>query len=194
VLGALVEPGGNALRSAQAAQPKPGDRALVLGPGTIGLLVAMFLRAAGAEVHIMGIAEPSLAFARTLGFEHCWTEAALPDLPLDAVIDASNAPHLPALALDLVEPAGRLVYVGLAGSHSRIDTRRLALKDVTAIGILSASPGLDDTIRAYAAGTIDPRPLVAATVGLGQVGRVLAGERPSDAGSGPKIHVDPRIT
>jgi hypothetical protein len=64
---------------------------------------------------------------------------------------------------------------------------------VTAVGILSASPGLDDTIHAYAAGTIDPRPLVAATVGLSQVGPVLAGERPSDARPGPKIHVDPRV-
>ena len=54
VLGALVEPGGNALRAAQAAGVGPGDRALVLGPGAIGLLVAMFLRAAGAEVHLMG--------------------------------------------------------------------------------------------------------------------------------------------
>ena len=74
-----------------------------------------------------------------------------------------------------------------------IDTRTLALKDVTAIGILSASPGLDDTIAAYASGAVDPRPLVAATVGLHQVGAVLGGERPQGAGPGPKIHVDPRL-
>jgi hypothetical protein len=74
-----------------------------------------------------------------------------------------------------------------------IDTRALALKDVTAIGILSASPGLDDTIAAYATGAVDPRPLVAATVGLHQVGAVLAGERPQGAGPGPKIHVDPHL-
>ena len=141
VLGALVEPGGNALRSAQAAGLGPGDRALVLGPGTIGLLVAMFARAAGAEAHLLGRSERSLAFARSLGFEHAWTDDDLPDLPIDAVIDASNAAHLPARALELVEPAGRVVYVGLAGSHSLIDTRALALKDVTAVGILSASPG-----------------------------------------------------
>jgi threonine dehydrogenase-like Zn-dependent dehydrogenase len=192
-LGALVEPGGNSLRSAQAAGLQPGDRVLVLGPGTIGLLVAMFARAAGAEVHLMGRSDRSLAFARTLGFEHTWTEDGLPDVPFDAVVDASNAAHLPARALDLVEPAGRVVYVGLAGSHSHIDTRALALKDVTAVGILSASPGLDATIEAYATGTVDPRPLVAATVGLDQVGVVLAGERPEGAGPGPKIHIDPRL-
>jgi threonine dehydrogenase-like Zn-dependent dehydrogenase len=193
VLGALVEPGGNALRSAQAAHLRPGDRALVLGPGTIGLLVAMFARAAGAEVHLMGRSYGSLDFARTLGFEHGWTEDGLPDLPFDAVIDASNSPHLPARALELVEPAGRVVYVGLAGSPSHVDTRRLALKDVTAVGVLSASPGLDATIQAYARGEVDPRPLVAATVGLDQIGAVLAGERPPGAGPGPKIHVDPHL-
>ena len=194
VLGALVEPGGNSLRAAQAAALEAGDRALVLGPGTIGLLVAMFARAAGAEVHLMGRSEESLAFPRSLGFHHAWTEGSLPDMPFDAVIDASNAAHLPALALDLVEPAGRVVYIGLAGSPSHIDTRTLALKDVTAVGVLSGSPGLDATIAAYASGAVDPRPLVAATVGLGQVGAVLAGERPESAGPGPKIHVDPRLS
>jgi threonine dehydrogenase-like Zn-dependent dehydrogenase len=191
VLGALVEPGGNALRAARAAALRPGDRALVLGPGTIGLLTAMFARAAGAEVHLMGRTEDSLAFARGLGFENAWPEGSIPDLPFDAVIDASNAAHLPALALDLVEPAGRVVYVGLAGVPSRIDTRTVVLKDITAVGILSASPGLDATIQAYADGSVDPRPLVAATIGLAQTGAVLAGERPAGAGPGPKIHVDP---
>ena len=167
VLGALVEPGGNALRAAEAAATRPGDRALVLGPGTIGLLV------------------------RGLGFAHTWTEDSLPDLPFDAVVDATNAAHLPGAALESVEPGGRVVYIGLAAEPSRIDTRTLVLKDVTAVGILSASPGLDATIRAYATGTVDPRPLVAATVGLDEAGPVLAGERPAGAGGGPKIHVDP---
>ena len=63
-------------------------------------------------------ASDSLAFARSLGFEHAWTEATLPRLPFDAVIDASNAAHLPALALDLVEPGRRVVYIGLAGVPS----------------------------------------------------------------------------
>jgi threonine dehydrogenase-like Zn-dependent dehydrogenase len=191
VLGALVEPGGNAYRAARAADVGPGDRVLVLGPGTIGLLTAMFLRAAGAEVHLLGRDEESLAFPRGLGFADAWTEPTLPALPFDAVVEASNAAHLPARALALVEPAGRLVYIGLAGSPSLIDTRTLALKDVTAVGVLSASPGLDATIAAYASGVVDPRPLVAATVGLDEVAAVLAGRRPAGAGPGPKVHVAP---
>jgi threonine dehydrogenase-like Zn-dependent dehydrogenase len=194
VLGALVEPGGNAFRAAQAAALTSGDRALVLGPGTIGLLAAMFARAAGAEVHLMGRSEKSLGFARSIGFEHVWTEDSHPSQPFDAVIDASNAAHLPALALDLVEPAGRVVYIGLASSESHVDTRTLVLKDVTAVGVLSGSPGLDATIAAYASGAVDPRPLVAATISLEQVSAVLAGERPEAAGPGPKIHVDPLLS
>ena len=191
-LGAMVEPGGNAWRAARAAGVGGGDRALVLGPGTIGLLTALFLRAAGCEVHLLGTEPASLAFARTLGLEHTWTRETLPELAYDAVVDASNAAHLPALALDLVEPAGRVVYIGLAGTPSLLDARTLALKDVTAVGVLSASPGLDPTIDAYAGGAVDPRPLVAATVGLDQVAEVLAGRRPAGARPGPKVHVDPR--
>jgi hypothetical protein len=39
---------------------------------------------------------------------------------------------------------------------------------------------------------VDPRPLVAATIGLAEVAGALAGVRPGGAGPGPKIHVDPR--
>jgi threonine dehydrogenase-like Zn-dependent dehydrogenase len=191
-LGALVEPGGNAWRAADATQAGAGDRVLVLGPGTIGLLVALFLRATGAEVHLLGQTASSLSFARDLGFAHAWRADDLPDVPFDAVVDAANSAELPARALELVEPSGRLVYIGLAGRPSLIDTRVLALKDVTAVGILSGSPGLPAAIAAYAAGTVDPRPLVAATVGLDAVGDVLAGTRPAGAGAGPKIHIDPR--
>ena len=103
-LGALVEPGGNALRAVRGAALAPGERLLVLGPGTIGLLAAQFARAQGAEVHLLGLPGPALEFARGLGFEHTWTAETLPALRWDAVIDASNARALPALALDLVEP------------------------------------------------------------------------------------------
>ncbi|MEX3105760.1 zinc-binding dehydrogenase [Streptomyces sp. ST1015] len=188
-LGALVEPGGNALRAARATGAGPDDRVLVLGPGTIGLLTALFLRAQGAEVHLLGVTPESLAFSRALGFTHVWQ--SVPDLPYDAVVDASTATELPARALESVEPSGRLVYIGLAREPSLIDTRTLVLKDVTVTGILSASPGLDPAIRAYAQGVVDPRPLVAATVGLDQVGAVLGGKRPVESGPGPKVLVDP---
>jgi threonine dehydrogenase-like Zn-dependent dehydrogenase len=192
VAGALVEPGGSALRSVWGAGLQPGGRLLVLGPGTIGLLVAMFALAQGAEVHVLGLDRRSLDFARELGVHGGWTAADLPRMPFDAVVDASNSAELPARALDLAEPGKRVVYIGVAGRPSTVDTRAMVLKDLTAVGILGGSGGLAGTIGAYAAGSVDPRPLVAATVGLGAVGDVLAGWRPAGAGPGPKIQVDPR--
>jgi 2-desacetyl-2-hydroxyethyl bacteriochlorophyllide A dehydrogenase len=190
--GALVEPGGGALRAVEAAALRPGARLLVLGPGTIGLLAARFALARDVEVHVLGITEESLAFARTLGAHGAWRIEDLPRLPFDAVIDASGSAALPAVALELIEPAGRVVYIGLAGAPSSIDTRTMVLKDITAVGILGGSQGLDGAIEEYASGSVDPRGLVAATVGLDGVGDVLAGSRPTSAGPGPKIHVDPR--
>jgi threonine dehydrogenase-like Zn-dependent dehydrogenase len=108
------------------------------------------------------------------------------------VIDASNATSLPARAVDLVEPGKRVVFIGLSGTPSLLDSRAIALKDLTVVGVLSGSPGLAPTIRAYADGDVDPRPLVAATVPLEGAAAVLAGERPEGAGDGPKVHVEIR--
>jgi threonine dehydrogenase-like Zn-dependent dehydrogenase len=187
--GALAEPGGNALRAVRAAQLSPGDRVVILGPGTIGVLAAMFARAAGAEVHLLGRPDRSLPFARSLGFDGVWTADTLPPLPWDAVIDASNAAQLPAKAVELVEPGKRVVFIGLAGRPSLVDTRGLTLKDVTATGILSGSPGLEAAIESYARGDVDPAPLVAATIALDDLAPALGGQLPAGAGPGPKVHI-----
>jgi threonine dehydrogenase-like Zn-dependent dehydrogenase len=187
--GAMVEPGGTALRAVRGAELQPGDRLLVLGAGTIGLLVALFARADGSEVHVVGRSARSLAFARSLGFPGTWTWETLPDAAWDSVIDASNAPELPARAIELVEPGKRVVCVGLAGEPSLVDTRMAALRDVTIVGILGGSDGLSGAIEQYAAGAVDPRPLIAATVPMSDLPSVLAGKRPSGASDGPKVHV-----
>jgi 2-desacetyl-2-hydroxyethyl bacteriochlorophyllide A dehydrogenase len=191
-LGALVEPAGNSLRAARATQAVDGETVLVIGAGTIGLVAAMFLRAGRADVHVVDARAGRLRLARQLGFDQVWSRDVIPTIPYRAVIDASNDATVPAVALELVAPAGRLVYIGLAGEPSNIDTRQLALKDVTAVGILSASPALDDAIVAFASGAIDPRPLVATVTSLDRTGDVLAGWRPTGAGPGPKMHIDPR--
>ena len=187
-VGALVEPGGNAYRSVQAAQLKKGDRVLITGAGTIALLCAMFAKAQGAEVHLLGRSQRSINFAKSIGFENCWNETDLPKLPWDAVIEASNGQTLPAKAVDLVEPGKRVVYIGLSVEPSLVDSRKIALKDVTAVGILSASPGLAGTIKSYAAKEFDPSLLVSATVTLDEMPKILAGERPAGSGDGPKFH------
>lgn len=188
-LGALVEPGANAVRAVRAAAP--AARLLVLGPGTIGLLCALFAAADGTEVHLLGVAPASLDFARSLGFP-AWPASSPPALTFDAVIDASNGADSPARAVELVEPGGRVVLIGIAGEPSVLDSRSLVLKDATATGVLSGSGGLPGAIEHYTSGAVDPRPLIAATVGLDEVAHVLAGHRRPEWGPAPKIHVDPR--
>lgn len=191
-LGALVEPAGTALRAARAAAPGPGDAVLVVGAGTMGLLTAMFLRAAGAAVHLTDVRPAALAFAAGLGFDRVWDGDQAPASPFRAVVDASTDSSVPARAVDVVEPGGRVVYLGVAGHESPLDARRLVLADLTVVGILSASPALADVVEAFAGGVVDPRPLVAGVVPLERTADVLTGWRPADAGPGPKVHIDPR--
>lgn len=61
----------------------------------------------------------------------------------------------------------------------------MALKSVTSVGILGASPGLAGTIETFASGEVGPRMRIAAPVGLDQVGDILAGGRPVGAGFVP---------
>ena len=186
--GAMVEPGGSALRAVQAAALGPGDTALVLGAGTIALLVAQFALARGAVVHVLGLTQPSLDFARTLGVHGC--------------VDGGPAPR------DAVRRDHRLLHRGRA-ARRRAGPDRAGPADRVRGPVRRAQPhrhphhgaqgrdrggdperlpraGRRD--RDYASGSVDPRPLVAATVGLGQVGEVLAGSAPP----GPAPARDPR--
>jgi 2-desacetyl-2-hydroxyethyl bacteriochlorophyllide A dehydrogenase len=191
--GAMVEPGANSLRAAWGAAIEPGSPVLVLGAGTIGLLVALFAVAQGAEVALADRSERALRFAESLGGFAVYNIQQLPNARYEAVVDASNDPLLPALAVDLVQPGGRAVFIGLSGSPSLLDTRTMVFKDLTAVAILSGSPGMASTVEQYASGAVDPRPLVAATIGLDDVPALLAGNRPAGAGPGPKVHIDPRV-
>ena len=66
------------------------------------------------------------------------------------------------------------------------------LRDVTIVGILGASAGLDRTIEVFSSGRVKVDPLVAATVGLEEVANVLAGRGRRTNTGAPKVHVDPR--
>jgi 2-desacetyl-2-hydroxyethyl bacteriochlorophyllide A dehydrogenase len=188
--GALVEPGGNAWRAAAAAHAGPGKRLLIWGPGSIGLLATAFARAAGAEVDVAGLDMQRAALAESLGASRYWTVGELPPGSYDAVIDCTGAEPVPALALRFTEPGGRLVYIGLSRRPSLVDSREIALNDITVVGILGASAGLAPAIEHYADGRVDPGPLAEVLVGLDRAEEALAGQL--DTGAGTKVHIDPR--
>jgi len=189
--GALVEPGGNAWRAVRAAQAGPGRRLLIWGPGSIGLLATAFAHAAGADVHVVGEDAHREELAKSFGASRYWTMGELPPGTYDAVIDATGDDAVPAQALRFAEPAGQVVYIGLSRTASLVDTRDVALNDLTVTGILGASAGLAPAIGHYADGRVDPGPLAQVLVGLDRAAEALAGQL--DPGAGTKIHIDPRL-
>ena len=188
--GALVEPGGNGWRAASAAQAGPGQRVLVCGPGTIGLLTTAFATAMGAEVHIWALDRSREELAASFGASGYWTAADPPPVTYDAVIDCTDDHQMPAAALARAEPTGRVVFIGIAGVPSLIDSRDVILGDLTVVGILGASAGLAPAIEYYADGRVDPSRIVEVTVGLDEAAEALAGK--VSTGAGTKIHIDPR--
>lgn len=193
--GALIEPGANAVRAVEAAALEKGDQVLIFGAGTIGLLCAQIAAAQGADVHIIGRRPESIALAQRVGIWGARLSSHLEEIrgaKFGAVIDATNDPAIPSATLDWVEPAGRVVFVGLAGRPSLVDTRTIALNDVTAVGILGGSSGIEETIRLYETKRVNPDDLVAEVVGLDDVVAVFDGRRAGGEGLGTKTLVDPR--
>jgi threonine dehydrogenase-like Zn-dependent dehydrogenase len=190
-LGAMVEPTGNALRSVDATCLSYGERLFIFGPGTIGLLCALIAKSRGIEVHLIGIEDRSIEFARQFGFAGVHHISTIPHLPVHGIIDATFNNAVPALALDLLEPGRTVVFIGIAVTPSMIDSRVLVLKDLRAVGILSGSPGVAGAIALLSSGAIDPRALIASVVSLEESAEVLAGMRPGAVGDGPKIHIKP---
>jgi threonine dehydrogenase-like Zn-dependent dehydrogenase len=101
----------------------PGEHALVIGLGPIGLGVCEFARLSGARVIGMDMNERRLAFAQEQGaIEFCvdarvdaleQLKAIVPnDLPT-AVFDATGNPQSMMKAFSYTAHGGRLVYVGL---------------------------------------------------------------------------------
>ena len=188
--GALVEPGGNAWRAARAAQASAGKRILICGPGTIGLLTTAFAVAAGAEVHLLALDRSREELARSFGAAAYWTLSDPPAPGYDAVVDCTDDHKTPATALTLAEPGGRVVFIGVSGLPSLIDSRDLVLGDMITVGILGASAGLAPAIEHYAGGRVNPAGIAAVTVGLDRAAEALAGQ--VSPGTGTKVHIDPR--
>lgn len=192
--GAIVEPGANATRAVISAGVVAGQWVAVIGPGTIGPLAIAFAAQRAAQVHAIGRSERGRALASSMGAAEYSLLADTPAGDFQVIIDTSDGVESPQLAMDLVEPGGTIVCIGLAAQPSIVDTRQAVTKDVTVIGNLSGSPAMAATIAAFAAfadGRVNPVPLIAGTLPLERAGDVLAGWRPADVGPGPKIHFDP---
>jgi threonine dehydrogenase-like Zn-dependent dehydrogenase len=107
----------------------PGMRAVVLGDGKLGILVAQVLKHAGADVVLAGHHQAKLARAQKLGLP---TGAPTPGA--DLVVDATGTPGGLAEALSLVRPRGTIVMKTTVTAEHRLDLAPAVINEVTLVG------------------------------------------------------------
>jgi alcohol dehydrogenase/L-iditol 2-dehydrogenase len=147
---------------------KPGDRVVVLGPGTIGILCAAVAQLCGAEVAVVGLESDSnrLNIAKQYGCEPIIGDATewsrkTDGLGVDFVIDAAGASISLKTAIELVRPNGQITKVGWGPQPLGFSLDPLVQKNVTLQGSFSHNwPIWERVISLLASGKLDVRPII----------------------------------
>ena len=146
----------------------PGDRVIVLGPGTIGILCAAMARLCGAEVAIVGLEADRhrLAIAEQYGCESIIGDASnwakqRDGLGADCVIDAAGASMTLKIALQLVRPNGKITKVGWGPQPLGFSLDPLVQKNITLQGSFSHNwPMWERVIALLASGQLNVKPII----------------------------------
>lgn len=147
---------------------KPGDRVIVIGPGTIGILCAAVARLCGAEVSVVGLENDRrrLETAKLYGCEGIIGDAmewakSHDGLGADLVIDAAGASSTLKLAMDWVRPNGQITKVGWGPQPCGFSLDQLVQKNVTLQGSFSHNwPIWEKVIALLGSGTLNVRPII----------------------------------
>jgi alcohol dehydrogenase/L-iditol 2-dehydrogenase len=147
---------------------RPGDRVVVIGPGTIGILCAAVARLCGAEVALLGLEldRHRLEVGKQYGCEVIIGDA-LPwarkrdGLGADCVIDSSGASATLKIALELVRPNGQITKVGWGPQALGFSLDPLVQKNVRLQGSFSHNwPIWERVIALMASGQLNVKPII----------------------------------
>ncbi len=146
----------------------PGDRVIVLGPGTIGILCAAMARLCGAEVAIVGLESDRhrLAIAEQYGCESIIGDATdwakkRDGLGADCIIDAAGASITLKIALQLVRPNGKITKVGWGPQPLGFSLDPLVQKNITLQGSFSHNwPMWERVIALLSSGQLNVKPII----------------------------------
>lgn len=150
------------------AHLRPGDRVIVLGPGTIGILCAAVARLCGAEVAVVGLESDRkrLTIAEQYGCEAIIGDALdwareRDGLGADCIIDAAGSSTTLKIALELVRPKGHILKVGWGPQPLDFSLDPLVQKNVTLQGSFSHNwPVWERVISLLASGKLDVKPII----------------------------------
>jgi D-xylulose reductase len=170
--GALVEPLAIGVHAAKKARIAPGDTALVLGAGAIGLVTALAAVAAGCSHVILADGkQEKLDFVRrhydgridtfniATGDLKAHVSAGHPR-GVDIVFEASGNPRAIQSTTAFLVPGGRVVLIGMPQDPAPIDIVEAQCKEIEFLTIFRYANVYERAIRYIASGQIDVKPLV----------------------------------
>jgi len=189
--GALAEPLAVGFHGVADSGISPGDRTLVLGGGSIGLMTAIGLRGAGIDDFVVSEpAEPRRRVLADLGFDAVEPKAVPGVAGSPAVVfDATGVGDMLNQAIMLVRPGGTVMLMGVVEQPAQILPMMLVVKEVAIRGVLAYGETFPDAVTALADGRVDVEPLVAHRVPLDATQETF--EVLATAEAPPKMLIEP---
>ncbi len=135
----LTEPMACAVHTARILSPQPGETALVVGAGPIGLMTVQALAAYGLKaIYCADLNAERLAMVESLGAVPVnlkeWTGS------VDIAVDAVGATGTRVSCAKAVRPAGRVAWVGLHEAESALPINDLIRREIVSYGSFAYNP------------------------------------------------------
>ncbi|OBI48457.1 zinc-binding dehydrogenase [Mycobacterium sp. E787] len=175
---ALTEPMAVGLHAVNKSGIAPGETALVLGCGPIGIAIIAALRARGVESIVASDFSPKRRELATAMGAHQTVDAAQGS-PFDTVkpavvFEAVGVPGIIDDVLRRARPGTRLVVAGVCMQPDTVHPFFAIAKEISVQFVLAYNPEeFGDSLRALAEGEIDVTPLITGEVGLEGVGQAF---------------------
>jgi len=188
--GALVEPLSCAVHGVRRIGVEAGERFLVVGAGTMGLLMQQLLQSAGATVSVVDREAKRLGRANDLGAAATATDVSELDERFDAAVDATGAVPAIEAAFDALRRGGRLLVFGVAPAEARIALPpfRIYNDEITIVGSMAVLNSYGRALDLVANGSINTATLLTHTLPLNDYPAALDLMR---SGAGLKVQVVP---
>jgi D-xylulose reductase len=177
--GAMVEPLAVGMHAANKAQIKPGDIAVVMGAGPIGMVTILAALAGGcSQVIVTDVQQPKLDMAARLGPVTPVNVAKenLVDVVnkmtdgwgADIVFEASGNERASAAVFDPLAPGGRVIYIGLPVNPIPYDLVKASTKEARVEHVFRYAHVYPRALALMGSRKIDVRPLITDTFNFTQ--------------------------